>query len=102
MRDANGNTVFVGKNGNYKEQFPEEKIVRQSEGEDTKFVVYGFVGSHGDFEEQSWVVDDEQEAIDKATDIYGRDDVSKFTRGGKVFEVEIHEISADDANQIET
>ena len=92
MRTANGALVFVKDDGSYTSKFPEEHIVRNgSENKETNFVVYGFVGSNKDYEEQSWVFENEEEAVEKATEIYGSDSVEKFTKSGEVFEVEVHE-----------
>jgi len=92
MRTADGTLVFVQGDGSYTTKFPEEHIVRNgSENKETSFIVYGFVGSNKDYEEQSWVFDNEEEAVEKATEIYGSDSVEKFTKSGEVFEVEVHE-----------
>jgi len=93
MRIQDGTPVFVTDKGEYSEEFPEEHIVHRSDSEETKFRVYGFVGEHGDFEEQSWDFDNQDEAIEMATKIYGQTDVDKFSRSGEVFEVEVHEIN---------
>lgn len=96
MRDADDNPVFVRDSGEYAEEFPPENIVRRADGSDTRFVVYGFVGDHGDFEEVSWVFKEEEDALFHATHIYGRDDVTAFARQGEVFEIEVHEVDAEE------
>lgn len=96
MRDADGNTVFVRDDGSYTAEFPAEHIVRRADSDETKFKVYGFVGSHGDYEEVEWDYDTEEDALYHATHIYGRSDVTAFSRDGEVFEVEVHEVDADE------
>lgn len=100
MRDANDRLVFVSDNGSYTEQFPTGDIVRETGASETEFIVYGFVGTQGNFEEQRWFVETEREAIQKATDIYGRDDVRTFSRRGEVFDVEVHEVSKETAQDM--
>lgn len=96
MRDADGRAVFVNEDGSYAGTFPREHIVRRADGSDSKFKVYGFVGEHGDFEEQEWDFESEDEAIEYATEIYGEESVDKFSRDGEVFEVEVHEVNPDE------
>jgi hypothetical protein len=100
MRNADGNIVFVREDGSYTTEFPEEAIIREENSTATKFVVYGFVGTQSNFEEQRWVVGTEQEAIQKATDIYGSQTVPGFTRNGEVFDVEVHEVSKETAQEL--
>jgi len=92
MRDSNGNVVFVDNDGRYVKQFPCSNIVRKSYSEDIKFRVYGFVGTDNDYEEKFKDFDEEYDAVNYATMIYGRNDVDMFRRDGEVFEVEVHEI----------
>jgi len=96
MKDSTGSSVFVKYDGSYSKSFPPENIVRNADGEDTKFKVYGFVGNHDDFEEVEWEYDTEKHAISHATHIYGRTDIPEFTRDGEVFEVEVHEVDAEE------
>lgn len=96
MRDADDTPVFVRDDGSYAESFPAENIVRRADSEETKFKVYGFVGDHGDFEEVEWDYDTEEDALFHATHIYGRTDVTAFSRDGEVFEVEVHEVDVDE------
>lgn len=97
MRDSNGRAVFVQDDGAYTTEFPESNIVeRTTTTETTKYKVYGFVGDHGDFEEQEWEYDDKDNAVEFATELYGSDDVDKFNRDGEVFEVEVHHVDADE------
>lgn len=97
MRTAKGVPVFAREDGTYTTQFPEEYIVRNADGDDVKYKVYGFVGDHDDYEGQEFIRDKEDEAIEFATEIYGSKDVDGFSRTGEVFEVEVHEIDAEDA-----
>jgi len=93
MRTADGTPVFVRDDGSYAAEFPEENVVRQnsSKSNETKFIVYGFVGSNKDYEERNWEFETEEEAIEKATEIHGEDSIDKFNKSGEVFEVEVHE-----------
>lgn len=92
MRTSNGKPVFVSDDGSYVEEFPVSDIVRRSSGDNSDYLVYGFVGDNKDYEEKQWNFKNEKAAIDFATLIYGRDDVNGFNKEGEVFEVEVHEV----------
>lgn len=92
MRDANGTPVFARDDGQYATEFPEEHIVERANGDESKYVVYGFVGDDGDYEEGEFDFDDKDAALEFASDIYGSEDVDGFSRDGEVFEVEVHHV----------
>jgi len=92
MRTADGYPVFARSDGAYSFTFPREHIVRRCDDPKSQYKVYGFVGSHTDYEQQSWTFNDEDTAVEYATEIYG-DGHQDFTRDGEVFEVEVHEVS---------
>jgi len=94
MRDADGNAVFVANDGSYTSEFPETHIVRRADGDEVEYIVYGFVGDNHDYEEQEFVFETEDEAVDAATEMYGEDGGEAFEKNGEVFEVEVHEVDA--------
>lgn len=94
MRDSGGNPVFVNDDGSYTRSFPSNKIIRKvDEDEESKFIVYGFVGENEEFEEQEFQFNEESNAVSFATMIYGKNNVKGFKRNGEVYDVEVHEIS---------
>lgn len=113
MRTADGNPVFVRGSGEYSDEFPEENICKRVLREDaTAYIVYAFVGLNDDYEEQSFLFRQEEEALKFATNIYGmmpRVDQTRpldyaqnvsinlakaFHRStGEVFEVEVHSVN---------
>jgi hypothetical protein len=94
MRNSKNKPVFISRGGIYVEDFPATDIIRKNNSDTSKFIVYGFVGEHNDFEERQWSFDTEKSALNFATIIYGRDDVRDFNKDGEVYEVEIHEVDA--------
>jgi hypothetical protein len=98
MRDADGNLVFVNTDGSYSETFPKSSVVRvnSTRGEESKYRVFGFVGEHPDYESESFEFEDESDAREFATNMYGSENVDGFQRDGEVFGVEVHEIDRDD------
>lgn len=92
LRTADGEPVFVKDNGEYAREFPQESVVRRADTDNVGYIVYGFVGSHGDYEEEAFGLESEEEARKVATEIYGKENVEGFERDGEVFEVEVHEV----------
>lgn len=85
--DSTGDPLFVRSNREYTREYPAENVVRCDSNGTYLYIVY----AHCSRNESGYELhDDETSARERATELYGKQNHSKFT--GEIDSVEVHEV----------